>query len=303
MKDSYSFLSLILDSIPDHIAVIDEKGKIQYANKSWSSFGESNACVLGDDWIGVNYIEECEKAAAMGDAFGLQAYDGIRNVIEKGSPGFYFEYPCHSPDEKRWFMMRVTPFQISGGKYFVISHQNITERKLSEEKVKELARMDGLTNIPNRRTLDAFLHEEWRRCARLKKPISMALIDLDHFKTLNDNYGHQYGDECLIKIAGLLKEFANRPSDICARYGGEEFALVWGDTSLEQARQLSDRLLKKIAELQIQNEYSPVSSTLSVSIGLAEMVPDKGRKRSQLIAEADRLLYIAKGNGRNRVES
>ncbi len=303
MKDSCRFLSHILDSIPDHIAVIDENGKIQYANKSWSAFGENNACALGDEWIGVNYIEECKKAAAMGDAFGLQAYEGIRSVMERGDPGFYFEYPCHSPDEKRWFMMRVTPFQISGEKYFVISHQNITERKLSEEKVKELARMDGLTNIPNRRTFDAFLHEEWRRCARLKKPISMALIDLDHFKTLNDNYGHQYGDECLVKIAGLLREFASRPGDICARYGGEEFALVWGDTSLEQARQLSGRLLKKVAELQIQNEYSPVSRFLSVSIGLAEMVPDKGRKWSELIAEADRLLYIAKENGRNRVES
>ena len=179
MKDSCRFLSHILDSIPDHIAVIDENGKIQYANKSWSAFGENNACALGDEWIGVNYIEECKKAAAMGDAFGLQAYEGIRSVMERGDPGFYFEYPCHSPDEKRWFMMRVTPFQISGEKYFVISHQNITERKLSEEKVKELARMDGLTNIPNRRTFDAFLHEEWRRCARLKKPIIELSINHD----------------------------------------------------------------------------------------------------------------------------
>ncbi len=303
MENSYQFLSLILDSIADHIAVIDEKGSIQYANKSWSSFAKNNACVVGDDWIGINYLEECEKAAAMGDAFGVQVLNGIRSVIEKSSPNFYFEYPCHSPDEKRWFMMRVTPFELSGKKYFVIAHQNITERKLTEEKMKELARMDGLTNIPNRRTFDGFLHEEWRRCARLKKPISMALIDLDHFKTLNDNYGHQYGDECLIQIGELLREFANRPGEICARYGGEEFALTWGDTTLEQARRLSEKLLKRVAELQIRNEYSPVSNYLSVSIGVAEMVPEKGSEESQLIAEADRMLYRAKENGRNRVES
>ena len=95
MENSYQFLSLILDSIADHIAVIDEKGSIQYANKSWSSFAKNNACVVGDDWIGINYLEECEKAAAMGDAFGVQVLNGIRSVIEKSSPNFYFEYPCH----------------------------------------------------------------------------------------------------------------------------------------------------------------------------------------------------------------
>lgn len=303
MENSFEFLRLVLDSITEHIVVIDETGEIQFVNKSWSTFGSNNACTVGDDWIGVNYIEECDKASAMGDEFGTKAGTGIKGVIENRELLFYFEYPCNSPDEKRWFMMRVTSFHTSGKNYFVISHQNITERKLAEEAVRNLARIDGLTDIPNRRTFDEFLHEEWMRCSRLKKPISLAIVDLDYFKLLNDNYGHQSGDECLIKVGELLKKFANRPSDICARYGGEEFALVWGDTSLEQAKQISNGLLKKIVDLNIQNHNSPTMNYLTASIGLAEMIPAWGNEENELIGKADSMLYRAKENGRNRVES
>ena len=300
---SYEFLSRVLDSITEQIVVIDEIGEIQFVNKSWSAFGNNNACVVGDGWIGVNYIEECNKASAMGDDYGTHAGNGIRSVIEQRKPIYYLEYPCHSPGQKRWFMMRVTSFKTAGKNCFVISHQNISERKLAEEKVRNISRKDGLTNIPNRQTYDEFLHAEWRRCSRLRKPISLAIIDLDHFKLLNDTYGHQYGDECLIKVGRLLKELANRPSDICARYGGEEFAFVWGDTPLEQAEKLSNRLLRKIVDLNIQNENSPTEKYLTASIGLASIVPSRGSQERELFSKADQMLYRAKERGRNRVES
>lgn len=303
MDDSYKFLSLVLDAITENIVVIDDAGEIKFVNKTWSEFGDNNACMIGDSWKGVNYIDECDKAAAMGDEFGAQAGEGIRRVIAHEQENFYFEYPCHSPDEKRWFMMRVTPFQSENNHYFVISHQNITERKLAEEQVRKLARIDGLTDIANRRTFDDFLHQEWKRCSRLNKPICLAIVDLDHFKLLNDTYGHQCGDECLIKIGELLKEFANRPSDICARYGGEEFALVWGDTSIAQAKKISDQLLKKIANLKIMNSESPTERYLTASIGLAEVVPARGSEESCLVSKADSELYKAKECGRNRVEA
>ena len=302
MENSHEALRLILDSITEHIVVIDDMGTIQYANKSWSDFGSNNACSVGGNWRGINYIDECDKAAAMGDDFGEKARNGILSVINKEMPAFYFEYPCHSPDEKRWFMMRVTSLQMSCQDYFVISHQNITERKLAEEEVRNLARLDGLTDIPNRRAFDEFLHNEWRRCLRLKQPISLAIVDLDHFKLLNDIYGHQSGDECLIKIGALLKEFTSRPGDICARYGGEEFALVWGGTSLEQAETLSNRLLEEIHALNINNSDSPINKYLTASVGLAEMVPHLGCNEGELISKADSMLYKAKDQGRNRVE-
>ncbi len=303
MEKSQEVLSLVLDSITEHIVVINAIGEIQYVNKRWSNFGIDNACAIGNEWSGINYIEECDKAAAMGDEFGIKAGVGIRSVIKKDKPNFYFEYPCHGPDEKRWFMMRVTPLQITQTDYIVISHQNITERKLAEDELRNQAGIDGLTDIPNRRTFDKFLHDEWRRCSRLKSPISLALIDLDHFKLLNDTYGHQSGDDCLVRIGALLKNYDNRPSDICARYGGEEFALVWGDTSLEQAKLMSTKLLSEIITLNIANRNTPTENYLTASIGLAEMVPGKGSEEKELIGKADSMLYKAKQSGRNRVES
>jgi diguanylate cyclase (GGDEF)-like protein len=303
MESSYEFLSQVLDSITAHIVVIASSGEIKFVNKSWSAFGSSNDCATKTDWSNVNYLDECDKAAAMGDSFGQEAGTGIRRVINNQESIFYFEYPCHSPDEKRWFMMRVAPFKIRDNHYFVITHQNITERILAEEKVNDLARMDGLTNIPNRRTFDQFLYEEWRRCSRLKQPISLAIIDLDHFKLLNDNYGHQTGDDCLVRIGALLKEFGSRPSDICARYGGEEFVVVWSGTPLKQAKILSMRLLDTINTLNIPNSQSPTKKHLTASIGVAELIASRENNESDLISKADRLLYKAKDNGRNRVES
>ncbi|MGB5445357.1 MAG: sensor domain-containing diguanylate cyclase [Psychromonas sp.] len=301
MTESYEFLKSVLDTITEHIAVIDSKGDILFVNKGWSSFGQNNACLIEDTWSGINYLTECDKAAALGDDFGIKAGSGIKSVINAEIEKFYLEYPCNSPDEVRWFMMRVTTFAIQGAKRYVISHQNITERKLAEEAVLKLSRIDGLTNIPNRRYFDEFLDNEWLRCLRLGLPISLAIIDLDHFKMLNDTYGHQRGDECLKSVAGVLQRFANRPSDICARYGGEEFAIVYGSTSLEQAKVPISKLLDEIFLLNIANKNSPTSPCLTASIGLATIYPEQENKMSELIKKADKALYWAKQNGRNQI--
>jgi diguanylate cyclase (GGDEF)-like protein len=302
MEESQQFLRSVLDSITDHIVVINNAGIIISANKSWCSFGGDNACEAGENWDDLNYLEECDKAAAMGEEFGFKAGEGIRKVINKENTDFYLEYPCHSPEVKRWFMMRVTPFKLENIDYLVISHRDITERKLAEEEIRQLARIDGLTGIPNRRTFDEFISNEINRCARLNKPICLAIIDIDHFKLLNDTYGHQSGDDCLVRIGQLLKTFSNRPSDLCARYGVEELALIWGDLSLNEARQLSNKFLSKVRDLNIPNKMSPTNGYLTVSIGLAELLPSQGSKDSELIFKADSMLYKAKDGGRNKVE-
>jgi diguanylate cyclase (GGDEF)-like protein/PAS domain S-box-containing protein len=302
MQKTTDFLNLVLDSITDHIAVIDKSGQIQFVNKSWANFGQENHCLISNNWEDINYLDECDKAAILGDDFGMQAANGIREVMHNISESFYFEYPCHSPCEHRWFMMRVTPFQCVQENYFVISHQNITERKLAEEKVSNLAKIDGLTQLPNRRHFDEFLNREWRRCIRLDQPITIAMMDLDHFKLLNDTYGHQFGDQCLVRIGQLLMKFINRPTDICARYGGEEFVFVLGNTSLIAAKQLLTSLLEEIINLDIPNIHSPTKPYLTASIGLAEAYPRFGTNEGELISKADTLLYKAKNNGRNRFE-
>lgn len=301
MIDSYEFYKSVVDSITEHLVVIDREGWIQFVNRAWIEFGCNNDCTIRKNWQGVNYLHVCNCAAVAGEDDGDQAAQGIMKVIRGELDLFYFEYPCHSSTENRWFMMRITPFQFGNMPFFVITHQNITERKLAEEAVANLSRLDGLTNVPNRRYFDEFLRSEWRRCARLQLPLSLAMIDIDHFKMLNDTYGHQSGDECLKKIGEILKTFSNRPGDICARYGGEEFALVLGNTTLKQSVGVVQKLLNAIRELQIPNKNSPTKPTVTVSIGLAMKYPDNRSAESDLIREADRLLYSAKMNGRNRI--
>ncbi|MDJ0624147.1 MAG: sensor domain-containing diguanylate cyclase [Desulfocapsaceae bacterium] len=295
------FLDKILNSVTEHIAVIDAQGVICYVNKSWVIFGESNQCVAIKDWQGTNYLEICDQSAALGDDFGRRAAEGIRQVIKSNVDSFYLEYPCHSPEQQRWFMMRVTPFALEEKAYFVISHQNITERKIAEERVLEISRLDGLTGIANRRSLDNFLQDEWQRCARLKVPISLAMIDLDHFKLLNDAYGHQFGDDCLRKVSRLLKKSARRPSDLCGRYGGEEFAIIFGNTGADAASKIVTKLLAAVRGLEIPHKYSPTHSLVTVSIGLATMHPGIDSTHEGLVQLADELLYQAKKNGRNQI--
>jgi diguanylate cyclase (GGDEF)-like protein len=199
-------------------------------------------------------------------------------------------------------MMRVAPFLLNKATYYLISHTSITERKLAEEKVLSLSRIDGLTNIPNRRYFDEFIKGEWLRCKRLKQPISLAILDVDYFKQLNDQYGHQVGDECLISIAEIIAKLSKRPSDLCARHGGEEFAIVLGNTSLQASLLLVNLIFDAIRELKIPNIKSPIKPTLTVSIGLATMYPHlQDKNENELIKQVDMLLYEAKGNGRNQI--
>lgn len=295
------FFRLIVDSIPQHIVVIDESGVIRYVNKTWIDFGVKNSVSRVTNWVGFNYLTECDKAGAMGDAFGANAGKGIRSVISKRESSFYLEYPCHSSKERHWFMMDVMPFIVEESRYFVITHQDITERKLAEEQVEKASKKDGLTGISNRRSFDEFIRSEWRRCTRLKKHISIAMIDIDHFKALNDTYGHQQGDECLIRVANLLESFAKRPGDLSARYGGEEFVMVWGDTSPEKSKILAEKIRRAVEALEIPNENAPSGKNLTISLGLATTIPAKDEEATTIIEKADNLLYKAKENGRNQV--
>ncbi|MGR9074295.1 MAG: diguanylate cyclase [Gammaproteobacteria bacterium] len=300
MIESNAFLKMVIDSVSETIVVIDSKGKIVFVNKAWIDFGRENG-LIKNDWKGVNYLKVCEDSAAKGDDYGKIAAEGIRKVIKKDLDTFYFEYPCHSRDKKRWFMMSMTPLQSENLPFYVITHNNITERKAAEDEAINLSRIDGLTNIPNRRRFDEFLNNEWRRCARLKLPVSLAFIDIDHFKLLNDNYGHHAGDECLIKVASLLNALLKRPCDLCARFGGDEFSLVFGETTLEHSLRLIDKLLHDLRELRIPNESAPTGPIVTVSIGAAAIYPDAHNHERDLIKAADNQLYLAKVGGRNRV--
>ena len=164
--------------------------------------------------------------------------------------------------------------------------------------LEAVSRMDGLTGIANRRYFDAYLPAELARSARA--PLSFILADIDHFKDYNDHYGHQAGDACLKKVAGALRAAARRPADLAARYGGEEFAVVLPETPLAGAHEVAKNIAHRIAELNIPHAASATHSAVTVSQGIATSEPGAAVSCEHLIERADKALYRAKEQGRNR---
>ena len=184
--------------------------------------------------------------------------------------------------------------------------------QLSEEKEKAeilaeklliLSTRDGLTGISNRRFFDEHLAKVWNRAVRARSIVSLILCDIDYFKNYNDRYGHQKGDRCLQQVATILEDFSRREGDLVARYGGEEFAIVLPDTSLEDARNIAEKISTALETASIPHEGSEVSNVVTISMGVSSIHPTRELFSASLIAETDRLLYEAKSAGRNRVIS
>jgi len=170
----------------------------------------------------------------------------------------------------------------------------------TNQKLSNLSLIDGLTNIANRRMFDQKLEEEWKRLARTKRPLTLLLIDIDFFKNFNDTYGHLAGDDCLRTIGLILKNIANRSTDLAARYGGEEFAMILPETDLQGAYAIADLIHAQVEQRQIPHESSDVSRYLTVSIGLAVLHETSSiHSAIGLIKVADDQLYKAKHEGRN----
>ncbi|MDJ0706932.1 MAG: GGDEF domain-containing response regulator, partial [Leptolyngbyaceae cyanobacterium MO_188.B28] len=164
-----------------------------------------------------------------------------------------------------------------------------------------LSATDALTKLANRRYFEEFLELEWRRALRNVTPISVILIDIDQFKQFNDTYGHQRGDECLIKVSQTLQQAVKRPRDLVARYGGEEFIVILPDTPKLGATKVAKSIGCRVEALGVEHSASTISDTVTVSLGLSTAIPKQGVSQTDLIIEADQALYLAKHEGRNRL--
>lgn len=177
------------------------------------------------------------------------------------------------------------------------------EKKNSE--LQRLSSLDGLTGIANRRRFDEYLEQEWLRAVRDGKRLALILIDIDHFKVYNDNYGHQGGDACLQQVARTLDAEIKRAADVVARYGGEEFVIVLPDTDLQGACIIAEKLRGAIAALKIEHAHSITAQHVTISLGVSSILPREGGSPAALIKMADEELYKAKGGegkrGRNAV--
>lgn len=170
----------------------------------------------------------------------------------------------------------------------------------ANRELENLSRQDGLTGIANRRYFDSYLLAEVKRASRERQPLSLILADVDHFKAYNDCYGHQAGDDCLRQVALTLKAVGRRPADLAARYGGEEFAIVLPATAMEGAVDVAKSLARAIEGMSILHERSGVSPTISLSQGVASLIPAQDTTPESVIELADQALYQAKQQGRNR---
>ena len=177
-----------------------------------------------------------------------------------------------------------------------------TRRALLTEELRRLSERDGLTDLLNRRQFDSVLAAEWARNGRNGLPLSMAVLDVDFFKSYNDTHGHQAGDQVLIQIAGAMRSAIGRPGDVVARYGGEEFAVIMPATTLEGALKLAETIRRAVGDLHIPRGASESGGVVTASLGVATLVPEIGLPPETLFRQADHALYIAKGRGRNRVD-
>jgi len=174
------------------------------------------------------------------------------------------------------------------------------ELKIKSELIKKQAFRDGLTGIPNRRSFDEYLEMVWNYSIRDGDVLSLIMIDIDHFKLYNDNYGHQEGDSCLIKVAKCLETSIKRKIDMVARYGGEEFVCILPKTNSDGAVLVAKIFQEEIRSLQIPHLYSSACSFVSISQGVATINSLTNSSCTELIKMADKALYKAKENGRNK---
>ncbi len=165
--------------------------------------------------------------------------------------------------------------------------------KHTNQKLRELANVDGLTNLANRRFFNSLIEKEWHRAARERQKITLGMLDIDFFKRYNDTYGHQMGDDCLIKVGTILKEAMRRPADLAARYGGEEFVILLPSTTLEGGKSTAESIRQQVQALNIPHSGSPFGR-VSFSMGLACITPSPQKSPQYLLELADKALYKAK---------
>jgi diguanylate cyclase (GGDEF)-like protein len=174
------------------------------------------------------------------------------------------------------------------------------ELRAANRHLEELASIDALSGLANRRGFDARLAAEWQRAGKLGRPITLLMIDVDHFKQFNDRYGHVEGDVCLRRLGKLLKDAAGGADDLPARYGGEEFVLLLPGADIDRAIAIAERLRRAVEGLCIAHA-SASTGQVTVSVGVASLVPCVGENAERLVEAADVGLYAAKRRGRNSV--
>lgn len=293
--------AMALESLADGILMVDEQGRAVWANHSFLhlySFPETESlnALMFDDI----YLKAWRHAKPTPDyAIGLSVLKERQRF--SGAP-----YVLALPHDRWVRVVELRGTQANGCSFF--SHVDITDSRRQQEKLKQmtmhlesLAGKDALTNLVNRRRFDAELESEWRRAHRSESALSLLMLDVDHFKHLNDTFGHPFGDEVLKCFAILLAHCVQRAGSLVARYGGEEFAVLLPGTDLSGAAKLAEFIRQQVELMSLGNEKTRlVRITISIGVACASG-SELESSSSALIDRADRALYKAKEKGRNQV--
>ena len=240
---------------------------------------------------------------------GLDGHDVCRHLKEnpetRDIPIIFVTAQGAEQDEVRGFELGAVDFIVKPINPVIVKARVNTHLTLKRQSdiLRSIALLDGLTGVANRRKFDEALELNWRRSLREQTALSVIMIDVDYFKRFNDCYGHQRGDSCLQAVAGALSGVIRRPYDLLARYGGEEFACLLPNTGLSDAVQLAERMQTAVRALKLEHMDSDLEHVVTVSLGVATIVPTAGATSETVVGEADRQLYLAKQAGRARVSS
>jgi two-component system chemotaxis family response regulator WspR len=190
--------------------------------------------------------------------------------------------------------------QIERDEAYRALHESQAQLLEANRELERLTKVDGLTGLSNRRYFNEYIEAEWKRALRSKEPLSILMIDVDHFKLYNDSHGHLAGDEVLKKVAAAIKAACKRSTDLAARYGGEEFAAVLPETPAGDLPQLAENIRHAVEALHLAHAASSAGPVVTISLGGASVVPNPSQSLASLIEAADKALYRAKRSGRNR---
>ncbi|WP_245905497.1 sensor domain-containing diguanylate cyclase [Photobacterium lipolyticum] len=238
-----------------------------------------------------------------------EIFEGIdREVMEKGVTSKTEDYVILEDGTPIWYEVAKSPYcdPTDGSVGVLIMARDVTERKMAEQQLadaimelQELSFVDSLTKVANRRSFDELLRRMWHNHVREQKSLTLILCDIDYFKAFNDNYGHQQGDFALREVAKVLRSVIHRETDEVARYGGEEFAFLLPNTDLKGGEVVAANIHRQLAARGITHQYSDVDTKLTVSLGVATLIPLPSQDYGELVEMADIAMYKAKAAGRN----
>ncbi len=309
-RNAHAFAVRLMEHLVVPTFVLDAERRVIIWNKACERLtGVEASEVLGttDHWRA--FYEEprycLADLLALGRTDEMDALYVTHSEPGESAHGLKAENWCVMPRVKKRLYLSIDagPIYDEGGTLLAVVEtlRDTTEQKLAQMALHSLAVKDGLTGLANRRSFDERLEADWLHAVRERTPLSLLLIDVDHFKLYNDTYGHQKGDSCLKAVAESLDKQVFRPADLAARYGGEEFAVIMPTTDLDGALRVAERVRETVFSLGLPHSASLTADRVSLSVGVATMVPEAEQNAEGLIAAADAALYRAKHAGRNRV--